>query len=83
MLHAFRRVFRGLTMSQLFSFLKLGQLTLDNRIIIAPMCQYSANDGAASDWHTIHVGQMSLIGAGLLILEATRSIQKAVSAMLI
>jgi len=58
-------------MSQLFSPLTLGQLTLDNRIIIAPMCQYSASDGAASDWHTIHIGQMSLSGAGLLILEAT------------
>ena len=58
-------------MSQLFSPLSLGQLTLDNRIIIAPMCQYSANNGAASDWHTIHLGQLSLSGAGLLILEAT------------
>lgn len=58
-------------MSQLFSPLKLGELTLDNRIIIAPMCQYSANQGAASDWHTIHLGQLSLSGAGLLILEAT------------
>ncbi len=58
-------------MSQLFSPLSLGQVTLDNRIIIAPMCQYSANNGAASDWHTIHLGQLSLSGAGLLILEAT------------
>ncbi|MEL0602990.1 NADH:flavin oxidoreductase/NADH oxidase [Pseudoalteromonas undina] len=58
-------------MSQLFSPLKLGELTLDNRIIIAPMCQYSAHNGAASDWHTIHLGQLSLSGAGLLILEAT------------
>lgn len=58
-------------MSQLFSPLSLGQVRLDNRIIIAPMCQYSANNGAASDWHTIHLGQLSLSGAGLLILEAT------------
>jgi 2,4-dienoyl-CoA reductase-like NADH-dependent reductase (Old Yellow Enzyme family) len=58
-------------MSKLFSPLSLGHLTLDNRIIIAPMCQYSANNGAASDWHTIHLGQLSLSGAGLLILEAT------------
>ena len=58
-------------MSQLFSPLSLGQVTLNNRIIIAPMCQYSANNGAASDWHTIHLGQLSLSGAGLLILEAT------------
>ena len=58
-------------MSQLFSELNIGKLTLNNRIIIAPMCQYSANNGAASDWHTIHLGQLSLSGAGLLILEAT------------
>ncbi|MBQ4857740.1 NADH:flavin oxidoreductase/NADH oxidase [Pseudoalteromonas sp. MMG007] len=58
-------------MSQLFSPLNIGQLTLSNRIIIAPMCQYSANNGAASDWHKIHLGQLSLSGAGLLILEAT------------
>ena len=58
-------------MSKLFSPLSLGKLSLENRIIIAPMCQYSANNGAASDWHTIHLGQLSLSGAGLLILEAT------------
>lgn len=58
-------------MSQLFTPLEIGQLTLENRIVIAPMCQYSANNGAASDWHTIHLGQLSLSGAGLLILEAT------------
>ncbi|TMS88741.1 oxidoreductase, partial [Pseudoalteromonas sp. S201] len=58
-------------MSQLFSPLTIGELTLPNRIIIAPMCQYSAINGEATDWHTIHLGQMSLSGAGLLILEAT------------
>lgn len=59
------------TMSQLFSPVKLGQLALDNRIVIAPMCQYSAQQGCASHWHTIHLGHLALSGAGLLIIEAT------------
>ncbi|HQS09813.1 MAG: oxidoreductase [Rhizobiales bacterium 24-66-13] len=58
-------------MSQLFTPIALGNLTLENRIIIAPMCQYSAKDGAATDWHLIHLGNLALSGAGLLILEAT------------
>lgn len=58
-------------MNNLFTPLKLGKLTLKNRIIIAPMCQYSAEDGAATDWHTIHLGRLALSGAGMLILEAT------------
>lgn len=58
-------------MSQLFSPHQLGGLTLANRIVIAPMCQYSATDGMASDWHTIHLGHLALSGAGLLIIEAT------------
>lgn len=58
-------------MSQLFSPFRIGQLELPNRIVIPPMCQYSAEDGCASDWHTIHVGQLALSGAGLLIVEAT------------
>ena len=58
-------------MSQLFTPFQLGQLTLPNRIVIAPMCQYSAEDGPATDWHLIHLGQLSLSGAGLLIIEAT------------
>jgi 2,4-dienoyl-CoA reductase-like NADH-dependent reductase (Old Yellow Enzyme family) len=58
-------------MTQLFSPYALGGLTLPNRIVIAPMCQYSAADGNASDWHLIHLGRLALSGAGLLILEAT------------
>jgi 2,4-dienoyl-CoA reductase-like NADH-dependent reductase (Old Yellow Enzyme family) len=58
-------------MSKLFSGIKIGPLQLDNRIIVAPMCQYSAVNGQASDWHTIHLGNLALSGAGLLILEAT------------
>lgn len=46
-------------------------MTMDNRIVVAPMCQYSAGDGNASAWHAMHLGQMAVSGAGLLVLEAT------------
>ncbi len=58
-------------MPQLFTPLKLGSLELANRIVIAPMCQYSAQDGKATDWHMIHLGHLALSGAGMMILEAT------------
>jgi 2,4-dienoyl-CoA reductase-like NADH-dependent reductase (Old Yellow Enzyme family) len=58
-------------MSQLFTPLSIDALALPNRIVIAPMCQYSADDGSATDWHLIHLGHLALSGAGLLILEAT------------
>lgn len=58
-------------MSHLFTPIPLKGLTLDNRIVIAPMCQYSAREGEATDWHLIHLGQLALSGAGLLIIEAT------------
>ncbi len=58
-------------MSQLFSPWQLDALRLANRIVIAPMCQYSATDGTPGDWHMIHLGHLALSGAGLLILEAT------------
>jgi 2,4-dienoyl-CoA reductase-like NADH-dependent reductase (Old Yellow Enzyme family) len=58
-------------MSQLFEPLRIGPLSLANRIIIAPMCQYSASEGSAVDWHLIHLGHLALSGAGLLIVEAT------------
>jgi 2,4-dienoyl-CoA reductase-like NADH-dependent reductase (Old Yellow Enzyme family) len=58
-------------MPQLFTPLALGPLTLPNRIVIAPMCQYSAVDGNATDWHLVHLGQLALSGAGLMIVEAT------------
>jgi 2,4-dienoyl-CoA reductase-like NADH-dependent reductase (Old Yellow Enzyme family) len=63
--------FQALTMSKLFSPISLGQLELANRIAIAPMCQYSAKDGSASDWHQIHLGSLALSGAGILFIEAT------------
>ncbi|HYZ32025.1 MAG TPA: NADH:flavin oxidoreductase/NADH oxidase [Crenalkalicoccus sp.] len=58
-------------MSRLFEPIRLGDLVLPNRIIVAPMCQYSARDGAATEWHEIHLGHLALSGAGLLIIEAT------------
>jgi len=57
--------------AQLFTSLQVGSLLLRNRIIIAPMCQYSAEDGCATDWHVIHLGHLALSGAALLTLEAT------------
>jgi 2,4-dienoyl-CoA reductase-like NADH-dependent reductase (Old Yellow Enzyme family) len=57
--------------SKLFEPVSLDSLQLPNRIVIAPMCQYSAQDGSATDWHLMHLGQMALSGAGLLIIEAT------------
>ncbi|MDG4721204.1 NADH:flavin oxidoreductase/NADH oxidase [Thalassospira aquimaris] len=58
-------------MSTLFSPLSLGTLTLDNRVVIAPMCQYSADNGKTTDWHPMHLGNLAQSGAGLLIIEAT------------
>jgi 2,4-dienoyl-CoA reductase-like NADH-dependent reductase (Old Yellow Enzyme family) len=57
--------------SKLFTPAKVGGLELANRIIIAPMCQYSAEDGAMTDWHAQHLGQLAQSGAALLTIEAT------------
>ena len=57
--------------SQLFSALKIKDVELVNRIVIAPMCQYSAKKGVPNDWHLMHLGQFSVSGAGLVIAEAT------------
>jgi 2,4-dienoyl-CoA reductase-like NADH-dependent reductase (Old Yellow Enzyme family) len=46
-------------------------LTLDNRIVVSPMCQYSAVEGTAQDWHLVHLGQFALSGVGILFTEAT------------
>ena len=56
---------------QLFSPLSLRGVTLKNRIAISPMCQYSAQDGLANDWHKVHLGQYALGGAALVFNEAT------------
>jgi len=55
----------------LFQPLRLRDLELPNRIVVSPMCQYSAVDGCATAWHTVHLGQMAVSGAGLLLIEAT------------
>ena len=57
--------------SKLFTPITMRELTLSNRVVIAPMCQYSAVDGSATDWHLAHLTQLSLGGAGLLVIEAT------------
>jgi 2,4-dienoyl-CoA reductase-like NADH-dependent reductase (Old Yellow Enzyme family) len=57
--------------STLFSPIQLGGITLENRIVVAPMCQYSAVDGCATDWHIAHLGMLANSGAGLLVVEAT------------
>ncbi|RTY89991.1 NADH:flavin oxidoreductase/NADH oxidase [Flavobacterium sp. RSP46] len=57
--------------SQLFSPLQIKSITLKNRIAISPMCQYSAHDGFANDWHLVHLGSRACGGAGLIIQEAT------------
>jgi 2,4-dienoyl-CoA reductase-like NADH-dependent reductase (Old Yellow Enzyme family) len=57
--------------SALFTPLEIGGLKLANRIVIAPMCQYSAENGNMTDWHTIHLGHLALSGASLLTIEAT------------
>jgi 2,4-dienoyl-CoA reductase-like NADH-dependent reductase (Old Yellow Enzyme family) len=56
---------------KLFEPFDVGGLALANRIVVAPMCQYSAVDGCMTDWHQIHLGQLALSGAALLIIEAT------------
>jgi len=55
----------------LFAPLRLGKLELPNRIVIAPMCQYSARDGCMNDWHLVHLGHLAISGAALLTIEAT------------
>ena len=57
--------------SKLFSPLQIKSLTFKNRITISPMCQYSAIDGFANDWHLVHLGSRASGGAALIIQEAT------------
>ena len=57
--------------AKLFTPYRIAGLELRNRIVIAPMCQYSAEEGCATDWHVIHLGHLALSGAGLLTVEAT------------
>jgi len=57
--------------SALFSPIRLAGLDLSNRIVVSPMCQYSADDGCANDWHLMHLGMLANSGAALVVVEAT------------
>jgi 2,4-dienoyl-CoA reductase-like NADH-dependent reductase (Old Yellow Enzyme family) len=58
-------------MSALFSPLQLRGLALSNRIMVSPMCQYSAENGEATDWHFTHINSLALLGAAMFCIEAT------------
>ena len=55
----------------IFSPIKIGRLEVSNRIVVAPMCQYSAINGVMTDWHTQHLMQLGFSAAGLIMVEAT------------
>lgn len=57
--------------SKLFSEFQLGPISLNNRVVVSPMCQYIAENGKANDWHLMHYGSMSIGAGGLLMFEAT------------
>jgi 2,4-dienoyl-CoA reductase-like NADH-dependent reductase (Old Yellow Enzyme family) len=57
--------------SKLFTPLAIGRMELANRITIAPMCEYSAHEGSMTDWHIQHLGNLSLSGAAMIVIEAT------------
>ncbi|HYM34038.1 MAG TPA: NADH:flavin oxidoreductase/NADH oxidase [Steroidobacteraceae bacterium] len=57
--------------SALFTPIKLRELELSNRLVVAPMCQYSASDGTVGEWHVQHLSQLGYSGAGLVVVEAT------------
>jgi 2,4-dienoyl-CoA reductase-like NADH-dependent reductase (Old Yellow Enzyme family) len=60
-----------LTAPLLFQGLSLGNLKIKNRIVVSPMCQYSAEDGHVTDWHLVHLGKFAQGGAGIVFVEAT------------
>ncbi len=55
----------------LFTPLTIRSITLKNRIVVSPMCQYSSEDGFATDWHLVHLGSRAVGGAALVFTEAT------------
>src|SRR5690242_6996866 len=57
--------------TQLFAPLTIRSLTLRNRIVVSPMCQYSSEDGFANDWHLVHLGSRAVGGAALVLTEAS------------
>ena len=58
-------------MALLFEPLNIRNVTLKNRIVVSPMCQYSSVDGFANDWHLVHLGSRAVGGAGLVFTEAS------------
>ncbi|MEP9370359.1 hypothetical protein [Xanthobacter sp. VNH20] len=66
-------------MADLFSDLAVKDVRLRNRIAVSPMCQYSAEDGLANDWHMVTLGARAAGGAGLVMVEAPRCRRKAAS----
>lgn len=68
--HYLRKVIQ-LTMTKLFSPLTIKGITLKNRLVVSPMCQYSSLDGFANDWHLVHLGSRAVGGAALVMTEAT------------
>ncbi len=56
---------------RLFSPIQIRDVTLSNRIVVSPMCQYSADDGFANDWHLVHLGSRAIAGPGAVVVEAT------------
>ncbi len=58
-------------MAQLFDPLTIRGVTISNRIVVSPMCEYSSEDGFANDWHLVHLGSRAVGGAGLIFTEAT------------
>src|SRR5436190_10294833 len=56
---------------QLFTSLQIRGITLKNRLVVSPMCQYSSEDGFANDWHFVHLGSRAVGGASLVFTEAT------------
>jgi 2,4-dienoyl-CoA reductase-like NADH-dependent reductase (Old Yellow Enzyme family) len=60
-----------MTTPQLFTPLTIGPVTAPNRIAVAPMCQYTADDGSMTDWHLQHLMNLAMSGAGLIMVEAT------------
>lgn len=64
-------LYKKQVMSILFSPLQIKNINLKNRLVVSPMCQYSATDGFANDWHLVHLGSRAIGGAALVIQEAT------------
>src|SRR5919112_2841055 len=62
---------QGSSLTSLFSPLTIRGVTLRNRIVMSPMCQYSAREGMADDWHLVHLGSRAVGGVALVMVEAT------------